>query len=74
MDNYLIIECTECNTAFRKQDIKETSPEVFCKCKNLSVGPKKVENSIYPFYAAATYSKTKPRIYELKGVDNQEEV
>jgi len=68
--NYLIAECPECNTAFRKQDFDETSLTVFCKCKNLSIGIKKVANSAYPFYVAVTYSNTRPRIYELKEVDN----
>ena len=74
MKNYLLIECLECNTVFRKQDVEETHKTVFCECENLSVGIKKNENSVYPFYVAATYSKTKPRIYELKEVDNQNQL
>ena len=70
MDNYLIAECPECNTAFRKQDFDESSSTVFCKCKNLSVGIKKTVKSAYPFYVAVTYSKTRPRIYELKKAED----
>ncbi len=66
LENYLLIECLECNTVFKKQDFNEASKTVFCKCKNLSVGIKKVVNSRYAFYVAATYSKERPRIYELK--------
>jgi len=69
--NYLIVECPECNTAFRKQDVCEDSDDVFCECKNLSVGPKNVENSRYKFYVAVTYSKTRPRIYELKEANKE---
>jgi len=65
MENYLIVECLECSGAFRQQDFHEESPEVFCKCKNLKVGIKKNENSTYAFHVAATYSKSRPRIYEL---------
>ena len=67
--NYLLIECLECGTVFRKQDIEESKETVLCECKNITIGPKEVENSIYPFYVGVTYSKARPRIYELKEVD-----
>ena len=71
MENYLLIECLECNTVFRKQDVEAGGETVFCECNNLTIGPKKVENSKYPYYLAVTYSRERPRIYELKEVDNE---
>jgi hypothetical protein len=65
MENYLIVECIECNEAFRKQDFCEKSTAVLCKCKNLEIAIKNIENSRYPFYVAVTYTKSRPRIYEL---------
>jgi len=73
MENYLMAECLECNMVFRKQDFHEESPTVFCKCKNLEVGIKKNENSTYPFHVAVTYSKSRPRIYELNKTGENEE-
>ena len=69
MENYLIAECLECNTVFNKTEFHEDSESVFCECKNLEVGIKKMKNSRYAFYVAVTYSKSKPRIYELNDVD-----
>jgi len=66
MENYLLIECLECNSVFRKQDIHEDSETVHCECKNISVGTQKVVNSRYQFYVTASYSESPPRIYELK--------
>jgi len=72
MENYLIVECLECNEAFRQQDFHEESPEIFCKCENLEVGIKKNENSTYAFHVAVTYSKSRPRIYELNKKNEEE--
>jgi|TARA_Y100000310_G_scaffold309227_1_gene353132 PHP family Zn ribbon phosphoesterase len=65
MAKYFMAECTECNVVFRMQDLEENSPNELCKCGNIEVGVKKAENSRYPFYFAVTYSRVKPRIYEL---------
>ena len=65
MENYLIVECLECSDVFRKQDFHEESAAALCKCKNLEITIKKIKNSRYPFYFAVTYSKSRPRIYEL---------
>jgi hypothetical protein len=65
MATKLVAECTECDTVFRMQDFKEDSPNDSCKCKNIEVGIKKVKNNRYPFYFTVTYSKTRPKIYEL---------
>ena len=66
-------ECLECNSVFRKEDFHEESPRVFCECKNLEVSIKKNKNSIYSFHVAVTYSKSRPRIYELnKAGENKE--
>ena len=61
----LVAECTECNVTFRMQDLEESSPKDSCKCGNIEVDVRKMKNSRYPFYFAVTYSKTKPKIYEL---------
>ncbi len=61
----LVAECTECDTVFRMRDFKEDSPNDFCQCENIEVGTKKMKNSRYSFYFAVTYSKTRPKIYEL---------
>ena len=66
-------ECLECNMVFRKQDFDEESPTVFCKCKNLELGIKKNENSTYAFHVAVTYSKSRPRIYELNKTGENKE-
>jgi len=72
MENYLIVECLECNEALRQQDFHEESASVFCKCENLEIGIKKNENSTYSFHVAVTYSKSRPRIYELNKKDEKE--
>ena len=73
MESYLIAECLECNSVFRKEDFHEESSNVFCECENLEVGIRKNKSSTYSFHVAVTYSKSRPRIYELnKARENKE--
>ena len=73
VENYLLIECLECNTVFREQDIEKTSKTIFCECKNLSIGPRKTEYGRCSFHVAVVYSKARPRIYELKGINEKKQ-
>ena len=63
------VKCVECDHVFYCDTFTKKSRKRKCKCRNVSVGIMKVEDSKYPFYITVSYDRDRPEF----GDEKQEE-
>jgi|18_taG_2_1085343.scaffolds.fasta_scaffold38692_1 hypothetical protein len=60
------IECTECEQVFISREYNKSNAEAFCKCENLHLGIRIIQNSRFENFVTVRWNISPPKIYEEK--------
>ena len=54
------VKCVDCMHVFYCDSFTKKSRKRKCKCGNVTMGIKKIEDSVYPFYITVEYESNRP--------------